>query len=505
MQFLDTFLDKITMYRLVLYGLIGLVVVAIILSFFHIVPYSPGSILFSTAFILFLSLLTNGIFSRVFEAPTNVESVYITALILVLIIAPFRTASDLPILFWAPILAMASKYILAINKKHLFNPAAIAIVLTALWLNSPANWWVGTMAMAPFVLILGILIVRKIRRLEVVASFVIVAIETEVVFTMLHGGNVAATVQGLLLHSSFLFFASIMLTEPFTMPPTRGLRVFYGVLIGFLFSPHIHLGSLYATPELALVVGNVFSYLVSPKDKLFLHLKEKVAYGTDIVDFIFAPTTTRLSFAPGQYMEWTLPHEDPDTRGNRRYFTLASSPTEDCIHVGVKFYPQGSSFKRALAALSSATPFVAGNLAGDFTLPDDQKVKLVFMAGGIGITPFRSMMQYCLDTHQNRDITLLYANTRPSEIAYLDVLKEAQKAGMQVVMTITDEKSVPKDWHGKVGRITADMIREAVPDYKDRMFYLSGPHSMVRAYKDILLKMGVQPGQIKKDFFPGYV
>ncbi len=493
------------MYRLVLYGLIGLLVIAILFGFLGILPYSPGSILFSTAFILFLSLITNGIFSKVFNAPTNVESAYITALILTLIVPPFRGTNDLLILFWAPVLAMASKYILAINRKHIFNPVAIAVVLTALWLNDSANWWIGTTVMMPFVLLFGLSIIRKIRREDMVLIFFVVASITEAFFTIYHGGNLVATFKTLIFHSSLLFFAFVMLTEPFTTPPTRNLRIFYGGLVGFLFSPHIHLGTLYSIPELALVTGNIFSYLVSPKQKLYLHIKEKVNYGEDVIDFVFTPTTGRLTFSPGQYMEWTLPHEDSDSRGNRRYFTIASSPTEDSVHLGIKFYPQGSSFKRALLNLDEKTPIVAGNLAGDFTLPEDPKTKLVFIAGGIGITPFRSMIKYCIDTHQQRPIVLLYANKIYSEIAYLDILEEAKEAGVKTVLTLTDEKAVPKGWPGKVGRVTPEMIKEAAPDFKDCIFYLSGPHPMVTGYEEVLLGMGVPLTHIKKDFFPGYV
>ncbi len=493
------------MYRLVLYGLIALVLIAILFGFLNILPYSPGSILFSTAFILFLAMVTNGIFSIVFNAPTNVESAYITALILVLIVPPFRGINDLLILFWAPVLAMSSKYILAINRKHIFNPVAIAVALTALWLGDSANWWLGTTAMTPFILAIGILIIRKIRREDMALSFFLVAFATEAFFTLYFGGNMLNTLTTLVFHSSMLFFAFIMLTEPFTTPPTRDLRLFYGGLVGFLFSPHVHLGTLYSTPELALVTGNIFSYLVSPKQKLFLYLKEKVQYGSDVVDFIFAPSSGRFTFSPGQYMEWTLPHTDPDSRGNRRFFTIASSPTEDSIHLGVKFNPQGSSFKKALINLDGNTPIVAGNLAGDFTLPNDREVKLVFLAGGIGITPFRSMIKYCLDTRQNRPIVLFYANKIQSEIAYLDVLEEAKKVGVKTVLTLTDEKAAPKGWTGKIGRVTSEMINEIIPDHKKCIFYLSGPHPMVTGYEELLSKMGVPRTQIKKDFFPGYV
>lgn len=502
---IDNFLDRITMYRLVLYELIFLAVIAILFGLLGILPYSPGAIVFSASFILFVALLTNGIFAKVYDVPTNVESAYISALILALIITPFRNTNDLPILFWAPVLAMASKYILVINRKHLFNPVAIAVALTALWLGDSASWWVGTTALAPFVLLGGLLIIRKIRREDMIISFVLVAFITEAFFTMIHGGSQMKMLQTLVLHSSLLFFACVMLTEPFTTPPTRELRIFYGGIVGFLFSPYTHLGSFYSTPELALVIGNVFSYLVSPKLKLFLHPQEKVHYGTDVIDFIFAPTTGRVDFSPGQYLEWTLPHDDVDSRGNRRYFTLASSPTEDSLHLGVKFYPQGSSFKRALLAMTVKTPIVAGNLAGDFTLPTDTKTKLVFIAGGIGITPFRSMIKYCVDKHEERPIILLYANKVVSEFAYTDVFVQAEKIGIRTVYTLTDTNEVPKGWEGKVGRITPEIIKEEVPDYMERIFYLSGPHAMVSGYEQTLREMGVPPLHIKTDFFPGYV
>lgn len=502
---LDNFLDRITMYRLVLYELIFLVIIAILFGFLGVIPYSPGAIVFSTSFILFVALITNGIFAKVYDVPTNIESAYISALILALIITPFRNSQDLSLLFWAPVLAMASKYILVINRKHLFNPVAIAIALTALWLNDPASWWVGTTAMMPFVLAGGLLIVRKIRREDMLISFFIVAFITQAFFTMIHGSNQIKMIQTLVQHSSLLFFAFVMLTEPFTTPPTRGLRIFYGGIVGFLFSPYTHLGSFYSTPELALVVGNVFSFLVSPKLKLLLHPQEKVHYGEDVIDFIFAPATGRVDFSPGQYMEWTLPHEDVDSRGNRRYFTVASSPTEEAIHLGVKFYPQGSSFKKALLAMTEKSAIVAGNLAGDFTLPTDTKTKLVFMGGGIGITPFRSMIKYCIDKHEERPIVLLYANKVVTEIAYADVFEQAEKIGIKTVYTLTDTHTIPKDWKGRVGRLTPEIIKEEVPDYMERIFFLSGPHPMVSAYEETLRGMGVSPLHIKTDFFPGYV
>jgi ferredoxin-NADP reductase len=205
-------------------------------------------------------------------------------------------------------------------------------------------------------------------------------------------------------------------------------------------------------------------------------------------------------------MEFTLAHPKPDSRGNRRFFTLASSPTEDSLHLGVRFYANSSSFKRALYRIDGRTKIIAGQIAGDFTLPRDPRQKLVFIAGGIGITPFRSMLKYLLDKHQWRDIALFYANKTADEIAYKDILSEAQtKLGIKVFYTLTNTQVIPRNWRGLVGRIDERMIQQVVPDYQERTFYLSGPLDMVRAYEHILKNMGVKRDQIKTDFFPGLV
>jgi len=204
-------------------------------------------------------------------------------------------------------------------------------------------------------------------------------------------------------------------------------------------------------------------------------------------------------------MEWTLGHADPDSRGNRRYFTLASSPTERDLHVGVKFYPQASSFKEAMLNMDPETEIVAGQLAGDFVLPDDPNQKCVFIAGGIGITPFRSMLQYLLDKGQRRPLVLFYANRTASDVVYWDVFNRAQKElGMRTIYTLTDLSQVPSWWKWQVGRITPEMIAHEVPDYQNCLFYVSGPQSMVEAFKTTLRALNVERSQIKTDFFPGF-
>ncbi len=162
---IDNLLNRVTMYRLVLYYLIFLVVVAFLLSVANVFSFDPFALLLTIAFLLIVSAIANRIFSRTFGVPANVESVYITALILALIITPLHSWSDLWFLFWAAVLSMASKYILAIKGKHLFNPAAFAVAVTYYAINQSASWWVGSGPMLFFVVVGGLLVVRKLGAL----------------------------------------------------------------------------------------------------------------------------------------------------------------------------------------------------------------------------------------------------------------------------------------------------------------------------------------------------
>ncbi len=502
-RFIDNQLNKITMYRLALYVLIFLLAAGLLLSFMGGIPFGPLNLLLSIGFLLLVSLITNAIFSRTFGVPANVESVYISSLILALIITPIHSFGDLVFLFWAAVLAMASKYIIAPGGKHIFNPAAFAVAITYLTVSQTASWWVGSGPMLPYVLPAGLLLTRKLERFDLVLSFFAAAFGITLVVDAFTGANILSTLQKALLYSPLAFFAFIILTEPLTTPPTRQLRIIYGVLVGLLFAPQLHVGSVYMTPELAILIGNVYSFIVSPKRRMLLRLKERNRLSPDTYEFVF-PAPPRFKFRPGQYMEWTLGHQHPDDRGNRRYFTIASSPTEHNIRLAVKLYKNSSTFKRALMGSTRDMTMFASQLAGDFTLPDDPNQKLIFIAGGIGVTPFRSMIKYLLDQHQRRPITLFYAARSPDEFVYRDVFDRAQtELGIRTVYTITDNRAIPSNWNGKVGRITPEMIRSVAPDYRQCIFYISGPRSMVDSFKDSVHGLGAEGLQIRTDYFAG--
>jgi ferredoxin-NADP reductase len=479
---MDNFLNKVTMYRLVLYGLIFLCLLGVIFGFLGLLPFSGFLLLFSVSFILEVSLLTNIIFSETFKIDANTESIYITALILALIISPPKSVADLFFIFWASVLAISSKYIFTIYKKHIFNPVAVGIFLTAILIGKSASWWIGNPIMLAPVLILGLLITRKIKRFDLVLSFLI----TSIIVTLGHGFFP-------LTHTPIIFFATIMLTEPFTTPPTKNLRIIYGILTGLLFIPNLHLGNFYLTPEISLLLGNIYVFFVSPKKRLILTLKEKVKIGEDLYDFIF-DLKEKFSFIPGQYMEWNLGQKKFDSRGNRRYFTIASSPTENEIRIGVKFSENGSSFKKIMIEMVPGQTISATQLAGDFTLPKDSSKKLVFIAGGIGITPFRSMIKYLIDKDEKRNITLFYTDKNDSHLVYKEVFEEAKiKLGMKVVYNLSETN----------GRLNSESIVQNVSDYNNSYYYISGSHNMILEFKKVLRELGVSSNRIKIDYFPG--
>lgn len=495
------------MYKLTLYYLIFLVGSAVALSFFRILNYNPLDILIDSFISVIACYIANYIFSKIAGAVTNNESVYITALILVLII-PVKFPVNVVFIIAASVVAMAAKYLLTIEKRHLFNPAAVSVV--AISLLSPehsATWWIGTPVMLPFVLAGGLLLIRKIKRENMVFSFLIAYLLIIAVGTFVTTSSIQTVImnwQLTVFHSALFFFMFVMLTEPLTSPATEKLRGLYAYVVAFLYStPALSILGISFTPEIALVLGNVFSYIVNPNYRLELALKSKLQLSPDTYEFAFDKQND-FHFLPGQYMEWTLPHKNVDSRGNRRYFSISSSPTENLLTMTIKFYNPSSSYKSELINFQNNSKIIAAQVAGDFVLPKNLKTPLVFIAGGVGIAPFRSMIQYIIDKSLLVDIVLLYTNRTVNDILYADIFERARANGVKTIYNLTDLQNLPNRWGGTTGYITEDSIKQVIPDYQKRSYYLSGPQLMVQNFEKTLHDAGVQNSKIKTDFFPGY-
>lgn len=510
---IDGLLNSITMYRLVLYGLAVLAAIAVIFGFLGILPYSGFQFIQTLALILITCFLANNFFAKIVNADSNVESFWITASILFLVLAPVAGRTDLIVTVLISVVAMASKYFLTFNKKHIFNPAAIAMFLAGLFGYGNSIWWVGSFALLPYVAVVGFLIVRKIRRFQLFFTFIVAGILSISLFNYLNNLNVFNTLTQALSSWPLIFFGSIMLTEPFTSPPNKRYRVVYGMIVGFLFGSQFSFGPLFASPELALIAGNIFSFIVSPKGKLILKFKEKVQLAPTIYEFKFMPNS-KFAFIPGQYMEWTLPDKNPDARGIRRYFTIASSPEENDVKLGVKIIPdKSSSFKKALLNLKPGTKLTADQLSGDFVIQKNEHGNLVFtsegrklcfIAGGIGITPFRSMVSSIIDSGKKIDTVLFYSAAEPKDFVYKEIFKKAADNGIKTVYVLGGKNPPPQNWTGEIGFLTEEMVKKYAPDFKERIFYLSGPIAMVNNYKNLLHGLGIGYSKIVTDYFPGF-
>lgn len=496
-RIIDDWLNDITMYRLLVYGLSVLAAVSVLFGVTGSLPTHVPALLISLGSLLAICYATNAALRRVWQVASNSESWLITALILFFIlpsVTDWRHAAGVGL---AGMLAMASKYMLAWHRKHIFNPAAVAAVAVGLLGVVQATWWIGSPTLLPFAVLLGLLIVRKIRRFQMALTFMAVAL---LVMALRGSQDSALVVRQAFASWPLVFMGTIMLTEPSTSPPRHRQQLLYASVVGVVFALQSKLGPISSTPEVALLIGNLLAYVYSPKYKLRLQLASITRLAPHIYDLAFKPDR-RPAFLPGQYMEWTLPHTHADRRGNRRTFTIASSPTEPLIHLGIKTYEPSSSYKKALLALKPGDALIAGRIAGDFTLPADPKPKLAFIAGGIGITPFRSMVQYLIDTRQHRDIVVFYIASDPTEYGYRELLEKAQKYGVRVVYVLTAPE-IPEDWPGRTGLLTKELLAEALPDLHERHVYISGPSAMVDYYRGLVRSAGAK--HITTDHFSGY-
>ena len=478
------------MYRLVLYSLFALAAIALVLSFVGILSFGPIPLVLSFCILIAACWVSNSLIARIFNITVNVESAYITALILFFIVAPVENIQEMLILALVGVIAMASKYMLAIRKKHIFNPAAISLVIMGLLGSGIAFWWVATPWLFPFTVIIGLLIVRKIRRFDLFLSFLAFALVIGGVYAVIQDENIGEKFMQMFLSWPLVFLGTVMLTEPLTMSSSRKTRIIYGAIVGGLFSAQFHIGPLFASPELALVIGNVFAYIVSSKQKLLLKFTGKRQLSENVYEFIFKPNQ-KLAFTSGQYLEWTVRSDRTDSRGNRRFFTVASAPGDDDIRLGVRISKDSSTFKQRLMTLVEGETAVASSLSGDFMMPRNKEKPLIFIAGGIGITPFISMIRHMLKSGEKRNIKMLYAANSVNDFAYKDLLEEAKiKIGVET-RYIAAEK------------ITEEMIKDAIGNDKPT-FYISGPDVMVRAYKKLLRNIGIIRTNIRTDYFPGF-
>src|SRR3989344_4177820 len=205
----------------------------------------------------------------------------------------------------------------------------------------------------------------------------------------------------------------------------------------------------------------------------------------------------KIDFKPGQYMMMELETGDEE---NTHPLSIASSPTEDFLLFSTKI--SQSSFKKKLDSLKIGDKVKLKGPMGIFTLKEDAK-EIVFLGGGIGITPFRDMIKYASDKKLPIKMILLYSNRTPADIVYRDEwpLFEKQNQNLKVVNTITQPEGT--DWNGRTGRVNDSMIKEFCNDINNSLFYICGPPGMVTELSELLKTMNVPQQNIKVEKFAG--
>lgn len=211
-----------------------------------------------------------------------------------------------------------------------------------------------------------------------------------------------------------------------------------------------------------------------------------------------------FAFAPGQYVEVTLlsPPFD-DAQGPTRAMSIASGPADDELLIVMRL--RDTAFKRSIAAMRLGSPLLLDGPADDLRVTRDADRHTIFVAGGVGIAPFRSALRQAL-VDGDLDATLFYSNRRPEDAAYLDELRamEPHVRGLRVVPTMTGLAGSRESWSGETERLGPELFARYVPAFPGARFYVSGSTILISGVCYALERAGVPPRQIGVELYAGY-
>lgn len=242
----------------------------------------------------------------------------------------------------------------------------------------------------------------------------------------------------------------------------------------------------------------------SPMAEYFLPLKDRKEVADGTMAFWFDISGTDLTFEAGQNADFFL--IDPpttDTEGNMRTFSFAASPThKDTIMITTRM--RDTAFKNWLKEMPFGTNVKVVAPLGDMTLHEDASKPAVFLAGGIGITPFRSMIEWATLTEQPHNITLFYSNRNRAASAFLEDFEMWQQANPRFMLVATITEDGDPAWPHERGIISIDLLKKHLPDIMSPIYYLAGPPGMVVALRKMLIENGISKDNIKLESFSGY-
>lgn len=233
-----------------------------------------------------------------------------------------------------------------------------------------------------------------------------------------------------------------------------------------------------------------------------LKSKKEIAAGTMAFHF---EKPKGFVFKPGQFGDLTLINPaETDAEGNIRTFSLANAPHEDSLMFATRM--RDSAFKRVLSAMELGAELTLDAPYGSFTLHNNASTPAVFLTGGIGITPTRSIILQAAHDKLPHKIFLFYSNNKPEDTAFLSELVQAQNENPNYTFigTMTQMEKSNQAWQGETGFITEAMLKKFIGDLTLPIYYLAGPRAMVQAMREILSKAGVNDDNIRMEEFSGY-
>lgn len=242
-----------------------------------------------------------------------------------------------------------------------------------------------------------------------------------------------------------------------------------------------------------------------PKDFVLPFIKnEQVADKT--YAFYFDRSDEDFSFLPGQYIRMTVPIEHPDNRGISRFFSLTSSPLrKDWIRIVTKVIQ--STFKKNLLTLTPPQKIQFFGPVGNFYLRENEIASThVLLAGGIGLTPFLSMLSYIDETKLRLPVVFIASFSKPEEVMFQKTLEELSQRNpsVRIIFSVSHPEESQLPWQGEKGRISEELIKKYVSDIHGSIFYLVGPPAMVSAMSAIVTTLGVAKERILQENFIGY-
>jgi ferredoxin-NADP reductase len=211
------------------------------------------------------------------------------------------------------------------------------------------------------------------------------------------------------------------------------------------------------------------------------------------------------TFQAGQFLDMTLPNPpETDAEGNTRTFSIASAPHEETIMVATRM--RDTAFKRTLKTMPLRTPVKIEGPSGDLTMHDDAARPAVLLAGGIGITPFRSIVFWAAKERQPHRIFLFYSNWRPEDAPFLEQLQalESENSKYTLIATMTEMKKSHRAWQGETGVINKNMLSTYVNNSQSPIYYIAGPPGMVKGVHAMLNQAGVKEADVRAEEFAGY-